>query len=101
MIHPSITLGTPIIVGLFGLLSIWLKHRLDRQDKALTATVAAAAEAAVSSALAAKRSEPTGNGFAADVRHSLARIESDVGGLRADHRHLSHRFDRHLEGDKP
>lgn len=42
---------------------------------------------------AAERSEPTGNGFAADVKRALARVESaqarmerDIGGIREEQR---------------
>lgn len=96
-LHSGITLGTPILAGLFGLLGIYLKKRLDRQDVAQAAIIEAAAKAAVSSALAAKRAEPTGNGYASRTEAALERIEKDVGGLRADHRHLAQRFDRHID----
>lgn len=42
---------------------------------------------------AADRSEPTGNGFALDVREALKRIELDVGGIRSDQRATNHRLD--------
>jgi hypothetical protein len=95
------TLGTPVIVAVIGLVGIWLKHRLDRQDKQVAEVAKAAAHAGVEAALAAARSLPTSNGFAAGTRSSLARIESeqratrrDVGGMREDFRRLATRVDR-------
>lgn len=55
---------------------------------------------------AADRSEPTGNGFALDVRTALQRIERDIGGIRSDQRattqrvdELARRFNHHLDRD--
>ncbi|WP_311209375.1 MULTISPECIES: hypothetical protein [unclassified Aeromicrobium] len=104
LVHPGITLGTPILAGLFGLLAIYLKHRLDRQDAAQATAIKEAAKAAVSAALAADRSAPTGNGYAGRTERALehlvdavGEIKRDVGGLRADHRHLAQRVDRHID----
>lgn len=70
MIEPFITLGTAALTGLVALMAIWLRWRLDRLDR---------------------MAEPTGNGFAKDMRDALKRIEAtqtaqtaDIAGLRAD-----------------
>lgn len=87
-----VTLGTPIIVAFItvagGVLSLWLKYKLD--------TIARSA------GLAADRSAPTSNGFAATVLGTLARIESrqDTQDGRLDD--LTAAFITHLqEGKRP
>jgi hypothetical protein len=42
-------------------------------------------------------SEPTGNGFAKDMRESLLRVETNQALAREEQKQLTSRFDRHLE----
>lgn len=68
-----LVVGTPIIVAVIGLLggvlTLWLKSKLDR----IATSSGAAADSAT---LAADRSKPTSNGFASGVNSALQRIEA-------------------------
>ncbi|MEJ7633259.1 hypothetical protein [Aeromicrobium sp.] len=107
-IEPFISLGGGIIItmltGGFGLLSIWLNKRLNRID--------------TSASKAAELAEPTGNGFALEIKETLARQDRtlgriereltthgrDIGGIREEQRTerveriaLAHALSHHIE----
>lgn len=81
----------------FGVMVTGLVGAVTVLSKALRATDKKIEEVREEAAKASKFSEPTGNGFAAGVKASLARIEDRQENLEVGLQRVETRLDRHID----
>lgn len=102
-----ITTGGQIVLAAIGLLIAVVGYFTERLRREVKKTRRGQQEIGENARLAAERSKPTGNGFAARTEAKLdwliqshTDLSSDVRGLRVEVDHQGRRLDRHLDERK-
>ena len=91
-----ITTGGQIVLAAIGLMTALVGYFLERLRREVKTGRAAQEETAENARLAAERSEPTGNGFAGEMRAAVARIEKGQERLETRQGRLEDHFYDHI-----